>query len=798
MSTLRRIAGHTLWALFSLLLTVVFIVTAVYAYMELQLPNVETLKDVHMQVPLRIYTADGKLIAQYGTKRRIPIRLDQVPKQLINAVLATEDARYYEHPGVDLIGIIRAAKAVIASGKKSQGASTITMQVARNFFLSRKKTYSRKINEILLALKIDKELSKEKVLELYLNKIYLGNRAYGVAAAAKVYYGKTLNQLTLPEMAMIAGLPQAPSRNNPVDNPEGAIKRRNHVLSRMCEVGFISKAQYQLAIQAPMTAKYHAQTIQVKAPYVAEMVRETMVEEYGKSAYDKGLNVYTTLSAKLQKAANTALHDGLLAYDKRHGYRKPTENLGAYNEQTWLQNLKKKNVIDDLYPAAIVTVGDAQVQALMSNGNIVVIPWAGLSWARPALAHGYVGAAPQHPRDIVKVGDVIRVVQDENGQWRLTQIPQVQGAIVVLNPQDGALLALSGGFDYNRSNFNRAIQAERQPGSSFKPFIYSAALAKGYTLATMINDAPVVMKDSGENQLWRPVNDTLKFYGPTPLRIGLIKSRNLVSIRLLQAIGIPYALNYVKRFGFDANTLPNTLSLALGSGTVTPMQIANGYAVFANGGYRINPYFIQKIDDQHSQALYRAAPMQACSACITNVNLPIEQMPQPPALRVITPQNAYLITQALRGVIQAGTGRAARVLKRPDLAGKTGTTNKQVDAWFSGFNSNIVVTVWVGFDNLKPLKEYGAQTALPIWIQFMRAALPGTPEATMAQPPDMITVRIDPHTGLLANPSSNHVKFEIFRKQYAPHQAASPGAAAGVTPDSNSNASGDTADAHLF
>lgn len=802
MSRLRRIVEHTLWALFSLLLTVVFITVVMYTYMELQLPDVEMLKDVHMQVPLRVYTLDRKLIAQYGAKRRIPVMLDQVPKQLIRAVLATEDARYYKHQGVDLIGIIRAAKVVITSGKKTQGASTITMQVARNFFLTRKKTYSRKINEILLALKIDKELSKQKVLELYLNKIYLGNRAYGVAAAAKIYYGKMLNQLTLPEMAMIAGLPQAPSRNNPIDNPQAAIQRRNHVLKRMYEVGFISKQHYEQAILTPITAKYHAQKIQVKAPYVAEMVREAMVEEYGKNAYDKGLSVYTTLQSKLQKAANASLHDGLLAYDERHGYRKPTENLGPFDQQTFITALKHKEIIDNLYPAVVVTVGDAQVkalQALMANGNIITIPWSQLSWARPELENGYLGAVPKEPADIVKVGDVIRVMQRKNNQWHLAQIPQVQGAIVVLNPQDGALLALSGGFNYNRSNFNRAIQAERQPGSNFKPFIYSAALAKGYTLATLINDAPVVVKDTGENRLWHPVNDNLKFYGPTSLRMGLIKSRNLVSIRLLQAIGIPYALNYVKLFGFDPNTLPNTLSLALGSGTVTPMQIANGYAVFANGGYRVNPYFIQRINDQHDQELYHAEPVKACLACITNPNTPTDQIPQPAAPRVITPQNAYLITQALRGVIKLGTGRAARVLKRPDLAGKTGTTNKQVDAWFSGFNNNIVASVWVGFDNLKPLKEYAAKAALPIWIQFMRDALKGTAEATMPQPPGMVTVRIDPHTGLLANPNSHDAKFEVFRKEYAPHDMVPIDSSRASTPNGgNTNTRSEISDEHLF
>ena len=801
MSKFRHIVGHTLGAFFSLFLTAILLLTVLYTYMVLQLPNVEALKNVSMQVPLRIYTIDGKLIAQYGTKRRIPVSLDQVPKQLINAVLATEDARFYDHPGVDLISLARAVKVVVTSGKRSQGASTITMQVARNFFLSSKKTYSRKINEILLALKIDKELSKEKILELYLNKIYFGTRAYGVAAAALAYYGKTLDQLTLPQMAMIAGLPQAPSRNNPINNPEAALKRRNHVLRRMWEVGFIDKAQYESAIAAPLTARYHSSTTEVKAPYVAEMVREAMLYEYGKSAYVRGFSIYTTISSTLQKDADAALRYGLMKYDQRHGYRKSTENLGEYNFQTWVDALKKAPIIAHLYPAAVVSVEDRSVQALMTNGKIITLEWSGLAWARPELEDDHLGLPPQHANEIVKAGDVIRVVKNKEGHWRLTQIPAVQGAIVVLNPQDGAILALAGGLDYQLSNFNRAIQAERQPGSNFKPFIYSAALSKGYTLASIINDAPVVMRDTGEDELWRPTNDTLKFYGPTPLRIGLIHSRNLVSIRLLQGLGIPYALKYVQRFGFDPNTLPNTLSLALGSGTVTPMQIAAGYAVFANGGYRVFPYFIEEIQDQHKEVLYKANPPKACEICIIHPEVPQEQLPVPMATRVITPQNAYLITQVMRDVILHGTGRGARVLNRSDLAGKTGTTNKQVDAWFSGFNSRIVVTVWTGFDNLKPLNEYGAAVALPIWIKFMNAALEGTPEMTMPQPPGIVTVRIDPATGLLARPNQPNGKFEIFSegsvpKEYSPETG---GAVYGPSSSSaHSNSTESAGDDHLF
>lgn len=749
---------------------------AVYAYMEIQLPNVDVLRDVHMQVPLRIYTRDGKLISEFGSKKRIPITLDQVPKALIQAVLAVEDSRFYDHPGVDLISLIRAAKAVISSGRKVQGASTITMQVARNFFLTKKKTYIRKLKEILLALKIDKEFSKDKILELYLNKVYFGNRAYGIAAAAHVYYGKKLNELTLPQMAMLAGLPQAPSRNNPLRSPTRALKRRNHVLKRMLEVGSIDRQTYKKAIRAPLTAKYHGQRVQVTAPYLAEMVRQVMLSEYGKKAYDSGLDVITTVSSTLQVDAAHSLEEGLIAYSKRHGYRKPSKNLGLSSDDNrldWEALLRKMDHVDQLRPAAVLETNYQTATILMANGDVVILPWSGLSWARPAYRQGFVGPLPKRASDMLTPGDVIWVLKTKKG-WRLAQIPKLQGAVVSLNPENGAIFALSGGFDYGLSKFNRVTQAMRQPGSNFKPFLYSAALAKGFTLASIINDAPVVMRDTGENQLWRPNNDTLRFYGPTRLREGLTHSRNLVSIRLLQAMGIPYARAYIQRFGFSEQNLPNALSLALGSGLATPMQIAAGYSIFANGGYKIQPYFIQKIvDDENHKVLFEAQPPTACEACIAQMQGTVA-LPDPMAERVITPQNAYLMTKVMQGVIQHGTGKAAKVLKRTDLAGKTGTTNDKVDAWFSGFNSNIVTTVWVGFDNSMSMHEYGAQAALPIWIQYMRFALKGMAEHSMPQPPDIITVRIDPHSGLLAGPNQRNAIFEIFRKEHQPQQFASP------------------------
>jgi penicillin-binding protein 1A len=761
-------------------ITLAIILGIAYTYLEFQLPNVGVLKDAHMQVPLRIYSSDGQLIAQYGSLRRTPVSLQQIPPQLIKAVLATEDARYYEHPGVDFIGLIRATVAVISTGKKVQGASTITMQVARNFFLTRKKTYSRKIKEILLALKIDKELSKDKVLELYLNKVYFGKRAYGVAAASQVYYGKPLNQLTLPQMAMIAGLPQAPSRNNPINNPTQALKRRNHVLWRMHHVKFISEQEYKQAIKAPITASFHGRRVQVHAPYFAEMVRQVIVSDFGEGAYTAGLSVYTTLSPTLQQDSENSLQRGLLAYTKRHGYRRPTTNYGdpaTANLHNWQNQLAALGNPAHLIPAAVIEDDDETMKVMIADGDIITIPWMGLWWARPQLKDGYIGTLPKYASQIARPGDQIWITQNIDGQWSLTQLPKVQGAIISMDPQNGAILALSGGFDYDFSNFNRATQAQRQPGSGFKPFIYSAALNKGYTLASVINDAPIVLQDSGENSLWRPHNDTNKFYGPTRLKVGLAKSRNLVSIRLLRAIGIDYTLGYVKRFGFDPRLLPHTLSLALGSGTVTPLQMASGYAIFANGGYQVTPFFINKVIDENGKAIYKQQAKIACTNCFTG-DKPANIAPQ-----VLTSQNAYLMYDAMQSVITQGTGRAALTLKRTDLAGKTGTTNDQVDAWFTGFNSQLLTSVWVGFDNLTPVKEYGARAALPIWIHFMKNALHGVPEMAMSEPPGIVTARIDSKNGLLAPPKDKNVIFEQFRQKYAPSTYAQ---VASRTPVTNS------------
>ncbi len=767
--------------LVTLFVAFIAVTAGVLYYIEFELADVGELNTVQLQVPLQIFTHDGKLMAEYGERRRIPIPYAQIPKQLIDAVLATEDQRYFQHPGIDIPGLVRATFKLIATGKKEQGGSTITMQVARSFYLNPHKTFGRKLREILLALKIDHTLSKQKILELYLNKIFLGNRAYGVAAAAEVYYGKKIDQLSLDQYAMLAGLPKAPSALNPISNPEAARKRRDHVLSRMLELGYIDQAAYQKALKAPLGASYHDLQTQVKAPYAAELVRQQLEEMYGDSIYTDGFNVYTTIDSRLQNIANLSVHDGLIGYDQRHGYRGPEQNLGVpdlKHMMTWEKTLRRIPALNGLEPAAVIEMSNQSVTALRANGSIITIPWTGLSWARKQINADYLGRMPRKAGDILKIGDVIRIAHTDNN-WRLAQIPKAEAGMVTLNPQDGELLALVGGFDFQNSKFNRITNALRQPGSSFKPFIYSAALEKGYTLATVINDAPIIIENT-DNSIWRPQNDKHKFYGPTRLRNALVHSLNLVSVRLMGLIGAPYAVSYATRFGFSAAQLPPTLSLALGSASVTPLDMAAGYAVFANSGYKVAPYIIDNIRNTQGQVLYQAKPLAACPACAPD---PTPVDPKNPATdlghapRVISARNAYLITSALHDVIQLGTGKEARSLNRPDLAGKTGTTNNQIDAWFIGYNSDLVTLAWVGFDQPQSLHEYGAQAALPLWMQFMEAALRGKPEHTQDQPQGVVSVRIDPMTGARADADDPNAIFEYFMEPYVPseNQDSAPG-----------------------
>jgi len=737
-----------------------------------------------MQIPLRVYTDDYSLISEFGEQRRIPITLGEVPDQMIKAILAAEDDRFYQHPGVDWQGILRAALHLIKTGDKTQGGSTITMQVARNFFLSREKTYLRKLNEIFLALKIEKELSKEEILELYLNKIYLGQRAYGIAAAAQVYYGTDINSLSLPQYAMLAGLPKAPSTTNPVSNPDRAIERRNYVLQRMLEEGFISHEEYLSSINTLNLASLHSPTIEVEAPYAAEMVRQQLLEEYGDKAYTSGFTVITTIKDRNQNAANHALRKALLEYDERHGYRGAEHHFDITNEMgedAWKQLLESFPVISDLYPALIIRVDERTATAYLNGIGLINIEWAGLSWARRYISENLRGASPKNASEILQTGDVIRLIENADGQWKLSQIPDIEGALVSMRPIDGAILALVGGFDFFRSKFNRVRQAYRQPGSGFKPFIYSAALEAGYTTASLINDAPVVFDDPGIEDVWRPENYNRKTYGPTRLREALTHSRNLVSIRLLNSISVPFALDYIARFGFEIERLPKNLSLALGSGAVTPWELARAYSVFANGGYLIDPYLIKYIETDDKTIIQETSPVIICRDCnqITDLQSPVDvnatdyisnKQNTRYAQQVVDAQNVWIMNSMTRDVIQRGTGQRAMELKRKDLSGKTGTTNDQRDAWFSGFNSEIVTVTWVGFDKFQPLgnQETGARAALPMWIEYMRTALEGMPESIMERPPGLVFARIDPRTGKPAAPGSPDAIFEVFSSKNAP------------------------------
>ena len=755
-----------LWTLLSFLFLSLTIGSVFYLYLESQLPPVDSLKKVQLQVPLRIYTQDGKLIQEYGEKKRIPLTYDQIPQPLVQGLLATEDQRFFEHSGVDIFGLGRATIRMLRTGTKSQGGSTITMQVARNFFLSRKKTFLRKFNEILLAIKIDRELDKTKILELYLNKIYLGNRAYGVGAAAEIYYGKPLGALKLSELAMIAGLPQAPSTQNPIANPIAAKKRRDHVLERMLDEHYITQQAYEEAIQDPLISQYHGTPVEVHAPYVAEMIRQSLYDHYGKKAYTKGYKVYTTIQSNLQTTANAVVAQHLMSYDKKHGYRGPLAHLGKQVLQN-SPNIKKILApypsINTLQPALVTQVADRSVEVATLSAPSISLSWQALSWARPALHNGWAGRSPSHANQIVSIGDVVYITKNDN-QWVLSQVPEAEAALVAMNPQNGAIEALDGGFNFEKSKYNRATQSNRQPGSSFKPFIYAAALNKGYTLATIINDGPIVIDDPSQPFVWRPHNHEETFNGPTRLKEALIHSSNLVPIRILDVLGLDYAIDFAARFGFDKKQLPRGLSLALGSLTVSPLELTTAYAVFANGGFKVNPYVIDHITDNNNHLLVQAKPLHICHDCAANTT----HDPGTLAPQVIPSDVAFLMYTALQGVVQKGTGHAASVLNRPDIAGKTGTTNDQVDAWFAGFNSDLVVTTWMGFDTPQSLHAYAAGLALPMWIDFMKVALINLPPKALEKPENIVAVRIDPKTGLLANPNQSNAITEFFREQDIP------------------------------
>ena len=771
----RRPWQLALVGLFSCIAAGVVVVAIVALALLPTLPPIHDLTDTELKVPLRVYTGDGQLIAEFGEEKRIPVKINQVPPQLLQAILAAEDHSFYQHHGVDVLGLVRAAWYNFRTKSSGQGASTITMQVARNYFLTPEKTYTRKLREMLLAFKIERELSKEQILELYINKIFLGHRAYGFAAAAQIYYGTTLDKLSLPELAMLAGLPKAPSRDNPLTNPQSALERRNYVLRHMHGLGYIDQAALDQALNIPLTASRHALRYEIEAPYVAEAVRQYMLQTYDERTYGGGFHVYTTIDSRHQRAANRALRRALLDYDRRHGYRgaaahvalRDTDDIGKLDDA-----LKDYHLVGELMPAIITEVGEQSAKAYTQDGVAIDLGWDGLSWARRYIDENSVGAAPTKAADILERGDIVylEAVDTEgapvtDGKWRLAQAPQVAGGLVSLRPSDGAVLALVGGFDFYQSSFNRVMQAERQPGSSFKPFIYAAALEKGYTAATTVTDAPIAQYDATLEDIWRPENYSRKFHGPTRMRKALALSLNTVSIRLVRAMGANYTADYVSRFGFNPATIPRNQSLALGTGSATPMQMASAFAVYANGGFRTRPYFIARIEDGRHEVIERADPLLACSEC-TAGDYAAAGQERKLAPRVLSPEISFVMTHMMQDVIREGTGTAAKVLGRRDLAGKTGTTDDYKDAWFSGYNRAIAATAWVGFDQSTPLGrgEAGGRAALPMWIDYMRVALDGVPEQSLAPPEGVIKAHVDAETGTIVNAShANAIEEYLIR-----------------------------------
>jgi penicillin-binding protein 1A len=774
-----------------------WLLAGVYLYLSPNLPDVETLRDVRLQTPMRVYTREGDLIGQFGEQKRNPLLFEDIPEQFIQALLAAEDDNFFRHRGIDLMGLMRAVSELLLTGEKGSGGSTLTMQVARNYFLSLERTFIRKFNEILLAIEIERRLSKEEIFELYFNRVFLGHRSYGFEAASQVYYGKGIADLNLAQHAMLAGIPKAPSRNNPISGPVAGEQRRNWILGRLHSLGYIDQASYRLALQEPVSAQHHGAKLAFSAHYAAEMARQEMLDRYGISAYTDGYHVYTTISSTLQPIARRALLDGLLTYDDRHGYRGPERSFPPETESDqdirarWQQALKEVAVIAELEPAIVTAVLDDRVTLLLRDGSDDQLLWEdGLFRAAPYRGESAVGPRPRSPAEVLEVGDMIRIGRSAEGRATLSQVPAAQGALVSLAADDGAILSIVGGMGFELSKFNRATQARRQPGSNFKPFLYSAAMESGFTAASIINDAPVVLQDRSLEDVWRPENDGGKFYGPTRLRWALTKSRNLVSIRLLQQMGIRKLIDYAHQLGFDTSEFAPDLSLALGTHAMTPLDVAAAYAILANGGYRVEPYLISRIEDLNNEVVYEAQPLTVCRECTEEVSaqdqgseLSMEQILSgtegtapilPEAPRVMEERVNYIVNSILRDVITRGTGRRALVLERSDIAGKTGTTNGPMDAWFSGYNLEIVTTAWVGFDNYTPLgrREFGGTAALPIWIEFMRKALRDSPERERPLPQGVAHVKIDPETGLLANTGQRNGIFEYFRDERVPERGA--------------------------
>ncbi|OEE63993.1 penicillin-binding protein 1A [Vibrio splendidus] len=802
-----------------------------YYYVKPELPDVATLRDVKLQTPMQVFSQDGKLISQFGEKRRNPVTYDEIPRHLVEALIATEDSRFYEHPGIDPIGITRAALVVAMSGSAKQGASTITQQLARNFFLSNEKKIMRKIKEIFIAIHIEQLLSKEEIMELYVNKIFLGHRSYGFGAAARVYFGKDLPELTLSEIATLAGMPKAPSTMNPIYSIERATHRRNVVLRRMLDEKYITQAEFDEARSETLISKYHGAEIELSAPYVAEVARAWMVERYGEAAYTSGMKVYTTVDSKLQKAANQAAIKNLLGYDERHGYRGAEKVLwqtaqSAWDQEQIVKHLKSQPTYGDLVPAVVTAVDSKSAQVWVKNQGKGSIEWQGMNWARKFLTDNRQGPAPSQAKEILAVGEQIwvrheAVTGDEVSEepteeattetetpvvWRLSQVPNANTAFVAMNPNNGAVLSMVGGFNFVHNKFNRATQSIRQVGSGIKPFIYSAAIDKGLTLASLINDAPINQWDKSQGTAWRPKNSPPTYVGPTRLRIGLAQSKNVMAVRVLREVGLDNTRNYLTRFGFDIDEVPRSETIALGAGSLTPMKVAQGYSVFANGGYYVEPFYISRIETPYGETEFEATPKVVCKDdcqqpmtadpmadefAEQDVDAKVQYAPQ-----VISEQNAFLVREMMYSNIWGGgdwsagtgwngTGWRAQPLKRRDIGGKTGTTNDSKDTWYSGYGPGMVATVWVGFDNhnrnLGRTKansnlgksqitgaEAGAKTAEPAWVDFMGTALAGVPAQRKEIPENIVRVRIDRETGLLTNKFDSSSMFEYFEKGTEP------------------------------
>lgn len=808
-------------------------VAGLYYYVKPELPSVDTLRDVRLQVPMQVFTADGKLISQFGEQRRTPKTLDEIPQQLIDAVLATEDSRFYEHFGIDPIGVMRAASVLVATGEIREGASTITMQLARNFFLTRERAWMRKIKEAFIALHIEELLTKDEILELYLNKLALGQRAYGVGAAAEVYYGRDLNELTLAEIATIAGLPKGPSILNPISNPQASVERRRVVLRRMLDEGYITQEQHDAAYHAPVTAQLHGATIEVSAPYLAEMVRQEMVDRFGEeAAYTSGHRVYTTVHSEHQLATERVLRDNLHAYDERHGYRGPVNTLwgdpdeitvqrevseqrnGLINPDTlaiperrgaepWSQAeieayLGRQPVYGPLRPAVVTHVGEREATVIVRGRGEVTLDWEAMDWARPYVNESAQGQPPQTASDVLSAGDHIWVRREsEDSPYKLAQIPGPSSAFVAMRPDNGAIAAIVGGYSFQMSQYNRATQARRQVGSAIKPFIYAAALEDGYSLATIMNDAPITQWNPGTGSAWRPRNSPEVYDGPIRLRKALARSKNVVSVRLIRSVGVQKTAEFMQRFGFADQDIPRNETLSLGSASFTPLEVTRGLAVFANGGYLVDPYFIARVETIDGQVVEEASPTYACEDCRSqqvNEDRIEDELDQArvQAPRVLSEQTAFLISDGLTSAIWGGgswpnetgwngTAWRAQSLRNRNLAGKTGTTNEVKDAWFAGYSTGIVAVTWVGFDNLEnalgrvtlnanlgrdrqPIvgSESGATTALPAWIAFMESMADEFGADPFELPPRIVSVRVDDETGKLSNQSGYTSLFEYF------------------------------------